>query len=61
MGDERLFNPYVIILINPKRHPHVKAKEAQAFIDWVLSADGQAAIGAYRIEGRQAFFPNAKR
>ena len=58
-GDERLFNQYGIILVNPKRHPHVKVKEAQAFIDWVLGAEGQAAIGAYRIKGRQAFFPNA--
>ena len=58
-GDKRLFNHYGIILVNPKRHPHVKVKEAQAFIDWVLGAEGQAAIGAYRIEGRQAFFPNA--
>ena len=58
-GDERLFNQYGIILVNPKRHPHVKVKEAQVFIDWVLGAEGQAAIGAYRIEGRQAFFPNA--
>ena len=60
-GDKRLFNQYGIILVNPKKHPHVKAKEAQAFIDWVLGAEGQAAIGAYRIEGRQAFFPNAGR
>ncbi len=60
-GDERLFNQYGIILVNPRRHPHVKAKAAQAFIDWVLGAEGQAAIGAYRIEGRQAFFPNAGR
>ena len=58
-GDKRLFNHYGIILVNPKRHPHVKVKEAQAFIDWVLGAEGQAAIGAYRIEGRQAFFPTA--
>ena len=58
-GDERLFNQYGIILVNPKRHPHVKVKEAQVFIDWVLGAEGQAAIGAYRIKGRQAFFPNA--
>ena len=60
-GDKRLFNHYGIILVNPKRHPHVKVKEAQAFIGWVLGAEGQAAIGAYRIEGRQAFFPNAGR
>jgi tungstate transport system substrate-binding protein len=58
-GDERLFNQYGIILVNPKRHPHVKVKPAQAFIDWVLGPEGQAAIGEYKIKGRQAFFANA--
>ena len=58
-GDKRLNNQYGVILVNPKRHPHVKAFHGQVFIDWVLSAEGQAAIGFYRIEGRQAFFPNA--
>ncbi|NQU60227.1 MAG: substrate-binding domain-containing protein [Rhodospirillales bacterium] len=59
-GDKRLFNQYGIILVNPKRHPHVKAKAGQAFIDWVIGAEGQALIASYRIKGRQAFFPNAK-
>ena len=58
-GDQRLFNQYGIILVNPERHPHVKRELGQAFIDWLLSKEGQAAIGAYRIKGRQAFFPNA--
>jgi len=57
-GDERLFNQYGIILVNPKKHPHVKAEAGQEFIDWVLSKEGQKAIGEYRIEGLQAFFPN---
>ena len=60
-GDSRLFNQYGIILVNPARHPHVKAKMGQAFIDWVVSAKGQAAIGAYKIKGLQAFFPNARK
>jgi len=60
-NDPLLFNPYGIILINPKRHPHVKAKMGQAFIDWITGPEGQAAIAAYKIKGRQAFFPNAKR
>ena len=60
-GDEKLFNQYGIILVNPKRHPHVKANMGQAFIDWITGPEGQAAIGAYRIKGRQAFFPNAKK
>ncbi len=59
-NDPLLFNPYGVILISPKRHPHVKAKMGQAFIDWITGAEGQAAIAAYRIKGRQAFFPNAK-
>ena len=59
-NDPLLLNPYGVILINPKRHPHVKAKYGQTFIDWITGAEGQAAIAAYRIKGRQAFFPNAK-
>lgn len=58
-GDERLFNQYGIILVNPERHAHVKKDMAQKFIDWVLSEDGQQAVGEYRIQGQQAFFPNA--
>jgi tungstate transport system substrate-binding protein len=58
-GDPRLFNQYGSILVNPERHPHVKAALGQQFIDWMLSDAGQQAIGAFRINGRQAFFPNA--
>ncbi len=58
-GDPRLFNPYGVILVNPARHPHVHAREGQAFIDWLVSDPGQAAIAAYRLDGRQLFFPNA--
>ena len=57
--DERMFNQYGVILVNPARHPHIKHDLGQAFIDWLLSKDGQSAIGAYRLEGQQAFFPNA--
>jgi tungstate transport system substrate-binding protein len=60
-GDPRLFNQYGIILVNPQKHPHVKAELGQKFIDWVISDEGQQAIGAFRINGQQAFFPNAKR
>jgi tungstate transport system substrate-binding protein len=59
-GDPRLFNQYGIILVDPAKHPHVKADLGQAFIDWVLSDEGQDAIGAFKINGQQAFFPNAK-
>lgn len=58
-GDERLFNQYGIILVNPERHPHVKAGMGRAFIDWILSEPGQQAIAEYQIKGQQAFFPNA--
>ena len=60
-GDKRLFNPYGVIVVNPARHPHTKTVLAQAFSDWVVSAEGQAAIGAYRIGGQQLFFPNVTR
>ena len=60
-GDKRLFNPYGVIVVNPARHPHTKTVRAQAFSDWVVSAEGQAAIGAYRIGDQQLFFPNATR
>lgn len=58
-GDARLHNPYGVILVNPAKHPHVKAKEGQAFIDWLLSAEGQSAIAGFKINGLQQFFPSA--
>lgn len=58
-GDQRLFNQYGIILVNPKAHPHVKAEDGQAFIDWIIGPEGQKMIGAYRINGQQLFTPNA--
>ena len=58
-GDTRLFNQYGVMLVNAQRHPHVKAADGQRFIDWLLSATGQAAIAGYRINGEQLFFPNA--
>lgn len=58
-GDERLFNQYGVILVNPARHPHVRHEAGQAFIDWLVSREGQEAIAAYRIGGEPLFFPNA--
>jgi tungstate transport system substrate-binding protein len=58
-GDKRLFNQYGVILVSPTRHPHVKREPAQAFIDWLISPEGQAAIAAFKINGEQLFFPNA--
>jgi tungstate transport system substrate-binding protein len=60
-GDKRLFNQYGVILVNPAKHPHVKKEMGQAFIDWVVSREGQKAIAEYKIGGEQLFFPNAER
>ena len=60
-GDQRLFNQYGIMLVNPARHAHVKKAEGAAFIDWLVSPEGQVAVAAYKIGGEQLFFPNAKR
>jgi tungstate transport system substrate-binding protein len=58
-GDKRLFNQYGVMLVNPAKHPQVKAKDGQAFVDWVVSRDGQSAIAGYKIDGQQLFFPDA--
>ena len=58
-GDRRLFNQYGIMLVNPAKHPHVKKDLGQAFVDWVISPEGQKAIADYKISGEQLFFPNA--
>jgi tungstate transport system substrate-binding protein len=60
-GDQKLFNPYGVMLVNPARHPHVKNADGLAFIDWLTSPEGQAAIAGYRIGGEQLFFPDARR
>jgi tungstate transport system substrate-binding protein len=59
-GDVKLFNQYGVMLVNPAKHAHVKKEAGQKFVDWVVSPGGQAAIAAYRIDGEQLFFPNAK-
>jgi tungstate transport system substrate-binding protein len=59
-GDRRLFNQYGVILVNPAKHTHVKKEFGQAFIDWLVSPEGQKAIGDYKIGGQQLFFPNSK-
>jgi tungstate transport system substrate-binding protein len=58
-GDTKLFNQYGVMLVNPAKHPHVKAADGQKFVDWVVSAPGQAVIASYKIGGEQLFFPNA--
>jgi len=59
-GDKRLFNQYGIMLVNPAKHPSVKKELGQAFIDWVVSPEGQNTIASYKINGEQLFFPNAE-
>ena len=59
-GDPQLFNQYGVILVNSERHPHVQTKYGRAFIDWLLGEDGQRAIAAFRIDGKQLFYPNAR-
>ncbi|MDD2881917.1 MAG: substrate-binding domain-containing protein [Rhodoferax sp.] len=58
-GDKRLFNQYGVMLVNPAKHPHVKAADGQKFVDWVTGSAGQTAIASYKIGGEQLFFPNA--
>ncbi len=57
-GDPRLHNQYGIILVNPARHPHVKAKAARTFVEWLTSPVGQGAIADFRINGQPMFVPN---
>jgi tungstate transport system substrate-binding protein len=59
-GDQRLFNQYGVMLVNPAKHAHVKEDFGQAFVDWVISAEGQRTIADYKIGSDQLFFPNAK-
>jgi tungstate transport system substrate-binding protein len=59
-GDPRMFNPYTFIVVSRGKHPHVKQEMTQLFADWLTGPKGQAAIAAYRIDGKQAFRPNAK-
>ena len=59
-GDPRLFNQYGITLVNPEKHPNVKAELGHRFVDWILSEEGQAAIASHQIDGQQLFFPNAE-
>ena len=59
-GDGKLFNQYGVMLVNPAKHPNVKADLGQQFVDWLISPEGQKAIAAYQIGGEQLFFPNAK-
>ena len=58
-GDPQLFNQYGVILVNPARHPHVKADLGRQFINWLVGPEGQSLIAGYTIAGQPLFFPNA--
>lgn len=58
-GDPPLFNPYGVLLVNPERHPHIRADAAEKLVTWLTGTAGQAAIAAFRVDGQQLFFPNA--
>jgi tungstate transport system substrate-binding protein len=60
-GDRRLFNQYGVMLVSPEKYPSVKKEFGQAFVDWLISAEGQTAIAGYKIDGQQVFFPNAEK
>lgn len=60
-GDKRLFNQYGVILVNPEKHPAVKKDLGQTFVDWLISPEGQAAIAAYQVNGKQLFFSNSEK
>jgi tungstate transport system substrate-binding protein len=60
-GDPKLFNQYGVMLVNPAKFSHIKKAEGQAFIDWLVSKNGQDVIASYQIGGEQLFFPNAKK
>ena len=58
-GDPNLFNQYGVMVVSPKKYPHLNSAGAQKFVDWVTSPAGQATIASYKIGGEQVFFPNA--
>ena len=58
-GDKRMFNQYGVMLVNPTKHPNVKVKLGQEFIDYLISPEGQKDIANYKINGEQLFYPNA--
>src|SRR5215471_16313171 len=59
-GDSRLFNQYGVMVVNPAKHPNVKAADGQAFVDWLISPEGQSTIAEYKMDGQQLFFADAK-
>jgi tungstate transport system substrate-binding protein len=59
-GDPKLFNQYGVMLVSSEKFPNVKKADGQAFINWLVSKEGQDTIASYKVGGEQLFFPNAK-
>lgn len=59
-GDRRLFNQYSMVLLNPAKYPHLNHRDANTFARWLTGEKGQAAIGAFAVDGQRLFFPNYK-
>jgi tungstate transport system substrate-binding protein len=58
-GDVRLINRYDVIELNPQKHAGAKLASAKIFADWLVSPEGQQAIGAYQVNGEKLFNPSA--
>ncbi|UCD70352.1 MAG: substrate-binding domain-containing protein [Betaproteobacteria bacterium] len=59
-GDPRLFNPYGVIAVNPKKYPDIHYKATMRFIDWLTSKEGQRAISDFKVDGQQLFFAHVE-
>ncbi len=59
-NDKALFNPYGVIAVNPKKHPHIKIEKVNKFINWLTSDRGQSLIGSFKVNNLQLFFPSLK-
>ena len=56
-GHKDLHNPYGVIAVNPKRHPHVNFEAAKKYIEWLTSPRIQRKIGQYKFQGKVLFHP----
>jgi tungstate transport system substrate-binding protein len=60
-GDEDLHNPYGVIAVDPRKHPHVNFEVASKYIEWITSPEVQAMVAGYRMNGKVLFHPSAAR
>ena len=60
-GDPKMFNPYGVIAVNPKKYPDINYQGAMDFINWMTSDEGQKMIAEFKVNGEQMFFPTAKK